>query len=193
MLWCTAVIGVKTTQFKVDMKRFRRSEYEFVDGSHLTDTDLIRIRELYNMLYIDKYSRFNPQFTEAFFRLAYDCKLLHLKLLRKDEHIDAVMGYFVRNGAMTTPLFGYDTTLPQRTGLYPSLSVYLLREALERELTLHASAGVGPFKKLRGGVPIIEYNAVYDRHLPLRRRMPWSVLKVLADQIAIPVFQKYGF
>jgi hypothetical protein len=185
--------SMRTTQFKVDMKRFRRSGYEFADGSDLNDADLERVRELYNMLYIDKYSGFNPQFTEAFFRLTRDCRLLHLKVMRKDERIDGVMGYFVRGGAMTTPVFGYEMSLPRRAGLYPSLSVLLIREALEHGLILHASAGVGPFKKLRGGVPVIEYNAVYDRHLPRRRRMPWSMLKVLSDRIAIPVFQKYGF
>jgi len=104
-----------------------------------------------------------------------------------------VMGYFVRNGVMTQPFFGYDTTLPQKIGLYRLLTMVTLLEGMEHGLMVHASAGVGPFKKLRGGMPVIEYNAVYDRHLPLGRRLPWSVLKVLSDKIAIPVFQKYGF
>ena len=103
------------------------------------------------------------------------------------------MGYFVRNGALTAPLFGYDTRLPQRTALYRMLSVLLIREAAERGVIVHASAGVGPFKKLRGGIPVIEYNAVYHRHLPAHRRRPWSLLKVLSDKLAIPIFQKYGF
>jgi hypothetical protein len=186
-------VSVKTNQFKEDMRHYRKMPYEVVDGSELTDGDLRRVRELYELLYIEKYSHFNPQFTEAFIRLARDCNLLHFKALRRDGRIDAVMGYFMRNGAMTAPLFGYDTRLPQKLALYRLLSVQLLRDALERGLTVHASAGVGPFKKLRGSVPVIEYNAVYSRHLPRSRRMPWSVLKVLADRIAIPVFQKYGF
>jgi hypothetical protein len=186
-------VSVKTNQFKEDMRHYRKMPYEVVDGSELTDGDLRRVRELYEHLYIEKYSHFNPQFTEAFIRLARDCNLLHFKALRRDGRIDAVMGYFVRNGVMTAPLFGYDTRLPQKLALYRLLSVQLLRDALERGLIVHASAGVGPFKKLRGAVPVIEYNAVYDRHLPRRRRMAWSVLKALADRIAIPVFQKYGF
>lgn len=184
---------IKTTQFKEDMRHFRRSKYEVIDASQITDADLPRIKELYDLLYIQKYSHFNPQFTDEFIRLARDCETLHLKALRCDGRIDAVMGYFVRNGALTAPLFGYDTHLPQKTALYRLLTVQLIRDALERGVTVHASAGVGPFKKLRGGFPVIEYNAVYDRHLPALRRRPWSLLKTLSDKIAIPVFQKYGF
>jgi hypothetical protein len=186
-------VSIKTTQFKEDMRHFRRSKYEVIDASEITDADLPRIKELYDLLYIQKYSHFNPQFTEAFIRLARDCETLHLKALRCDGRIDAVMGYFVRNGAMTAPLFGYDTRLPKQAALYRLLSVQLIRDALERGLTVHASAGVGPFKKLRGGIPVIEYNAVFDRHLPASRQRPWSFLKAISDKIAIPVFQKYGF
>jgi len=180
-------------QFKVDMSVFKKSQYEIVDGKALTDAEIDRAVELYNLLYIQKYSHFNPQFTPAFIRLARDCDLLTLRMLRLDGRFDAVMGYFVRNGVMTQPFFGYDTTLPQKIGLYRLLTMVTLLEGMEHGLMVHASAGVGPFKKLRGGMPVIEYNAVYDRHLPLGRRLPWSVLKVLSDKIAIPVFQKYGF
>lgn len=185
--------SIKATQYREDMRHFRRSKYELIDASQITDADLPRLKELYDLLYLEKYSHFNPQFTEAFIRLARDCETLHLKALRCDGRIDAVMGYFIRNGAMTAPLFGYDTRLPKQAALYRLLTVHLIRDALERGLIVHASAGVGPFKKLRGGVPVIEYNAVYDRHLPPSRQHAWSMLKVISDNIAIPIFQKYGF
>jgi hypothetical protein len=186
-------VSIKTSQFKEDMRHVRRSPYQVIDASEIRDSDLPRLRELYEMLYIQKYSPFNPQFTDAFIRLARDCETLHLKALRHDGRIDAVMGYFVRNGALTAPLFGYDTHLPQHAALYRLLSVQLIREAQTRGLIVHASAGVGPFKKLRGGIPVIEYNAVYDQHLPSSRRRPWSLLRTLSDKIAIPIFRKYGF
>ena len=104
-----------------------------------------------------------------------------------------MVGYFVRNGVMTQPFFGYDTRLPQELALYRLLSLKTLLEGEERGLLVHASAGVGPFKRLRGGVATIEYNAVYDRHLPAARRLPWTLLKVLADKVAVPLFRHYGF
>jgi hypothetical protein len=99
----------------------------------------------------------------------------------------------VRNGVMTQPFFGYDTRLPQELGLYRLLSLKTLLEGEERGLLVHASAGVGPFKRLRGGVATIEYNAVYDRHLQAARRLPWTLLKLLADGVAVPLFRRYGF
>jgi hypothetical protein len=118
--------------------------------------------------------------------------LLHLKALRHNGRLDAIMGYFVRNGLMTQPLFGYDANLPQKDGLYRILSLLTIQEGLSRGLRVHASAGVGKFKKLRGGRSAIEYNAVYHGHLPARQQIPWKIMKNISD-LAIPVFQKNDF
>jgi hypothetical protein len=102
------------------------------------------------------------------------------------------MGFFVRNGVMTQPLFGYDTRLPQAEGLYRLLTLITLQEGLQRNLLVHASGGVGKFKKIRGGKSVIEYNAVFARHLPRKRQMPWKLLKKIGE-LAIPYFQKNDF
>jgi hypothetical protein len=179
-------------QFKVDRSLLRRSEYEIVDGKALTDDEIYRVLDLYNRLYLEKYSYYNPQFTKEFIKLARDRELLHLKALRRGDKLDAIMGYYVRNGLMTQPLFGYDTPLPQKEGLYRILSLLTIQEGLSRGLRVHASAGVGKFKKLRGGRPVIEYNAVYATHLPIRRQMPWKIMKRISD-LAIPFFRKNDF
>jgi hypothetical protein len=145
--------------------------------------------ELYKFLYLDKYSPYNPQFSEAFLRLCRDESLLQMKALRLDGQINAVMGIFIRNGALTPPLFGYDTRRPQTESLYRLLSLLTLQEGQRRGLIVHASAGVGKFKKMRGGQGVIEYNAVFDRHLPAARRLPWALVKRIADA-AIPAFRK---
>jgi hypothetical protein len=174
---------------KSDLRIFHSAPYEVVPGCQLSDSDLHRALELYKFLYLDKYSPYNPQFTESFLRLCRDETLLHLLALRLDGQINAILGFFIRNGSMTTPLFGYATQLPQSEGLYRMLSVLLLQEGQQRGLMLHASAGVGKFKKTRGGQPTIEYNAVFGRHLPLSRRLPWVLVKRIADA-AIPAFRK---
>jgi hypothetical protein len=66
-------------------------------------------------------------------------------------------------------------------------------EALDRRLCVHFSAGVGHFKRLRGGVHAIEYNAVYDLHLPEYRSLPWACLQTLLDAMEILIVQRYGF
>jgi hypothetical protein len=181
-----------TRQFKEDQRVLRRHPYEIIYGKDMDDGHFQQAVRLYNMLYIDKYSPYNPQFTPEFFKVARDKNLLHFRALTRNGKMDGIMGFFVRNGLMTQPVFGYDTSMPQETGLYRLLTLVTLQEGARLGLTIHASAGVGPFKKLRGGRSTFEYNAVFDRHLPASRQIPWTVMKWIADQAA-PYFKKNNF
>lgn len=182
----------RTRQYKEDARVLRRHGYEVVDGQSLSDDDLRRAVELYNLLYLEKYSYYNPQFSEHFLRLARDKDTLTLRGLRRDGKLNGIMGYFARNGLMTQPLFGYDTSLPQDEGLYRLLTLVTLQEGLARGLIVHASGGVGRFKKIRGGRSETEYNAVYTKHLPRRRQRPWQVIQWIGD-LMIPYFKKMDF
>jgi hypothetical protein len=182
----------RTRQYREDARVLRNHGYEIVAGRDLTDEDLQRAVHLYNLLYLEKYSYFNPQFTFEFLKLARDEEILHLRALRCGEQIDAVMGFFIREGVMTQPLFGYDTSLPQEKGLYRLLTLVTLQEGLQRNLLVHASGGVGKFKKIRGGKSTIEYNAVFSKHLPLKRQLPWKLIEKIGE-LAIPYFQKNDF
>ncbi len=181
-----------TRQYKEDVRVLRKHGYEIVDGKDLSDDELARSLHLYNMLYLEKYSYYNPQFTFEFMKLARDSEILHLRALRRDGQINAVMGFFIRNGAMTQPLFGYDTSLPQEEGLYRLLTLITLQEGLRRGLLVHASGGVGKFKKVRGGKSVTEYNAVFTKHLPVWRQRPWKLIKAIS-KYAIPYFKKKDF
>lgn len=179
--------------YRLDLKHFQRTAYEVIDGGDLLPSDDARLVELYNALYLAKYSPYNPQFTEAFVRLALAEGLLTIKALRHEGRIDAVLGYFSRRGILTPPLFGYDTGQPKRLGLYRLLSTLTALEALRRGEIVHFSAGVGAFKRARGGVQSTEYNAVYDAHLSRARRRPWAVLQAIMDRAVIPVVRRRGF
>ena len=63
-----------------------------------------------------------------------------------------MLGYVERGGLITAPLFGYDTGLPQSLGLYRMLSALVALEGLRRQKEVHLSAGVGGFKRARGGL-----------------------------------------
>ncbi len=181
-----------TRQYKEDTRVLRKHDYEVVDGKNLGDGELHRALYLYNLLYLEKYSYYNPQFTFEFMKLARDEEILHLRVLKREGKINAVMGFFIRNDVMTQPLFGYDTSLPQEEGLYRLLTLITLQEGLKRNLLVHASGGVGKFKKIRGAKSVIEYNAVYHKHLPMKRRRPWQLIKAIS-KYAIPYFQKMDF
>jgi hypothetical protein len=93
---------------------------------------------------------------------------------------------------MTQPLFGYDTSLPQDAALYRHLTAVTLEDGKKLGLTVHASGGVGHFKMNRGAQRVIEYNAVFTKHLPRHRQTPWKLIKKIGE-MAIPVFERNNF
>jgi len=166
--------------------------YEPVEHERLCESDVPRLLELYNLLYLDKYSLHNPQFTERFLLQALREQTLRLHALRckTSGRIDAVLGCYTRGGIMTTPVFGYDTSLPQKLGLYRMLSAELLRLAAADNCLLHESSGAAEFKRNRGAFADIEYLAVYDRHLPWPRRACWSLLACVLNSVGVPLMKK---
>jgi hypothetical protein len=176
---------------KRDYALLAKNGYRVIPAHEIKESDIPRILQLYHALYLDKYSFHNPQITEAFLRLALQENILQLYVLCKNNQIDAVLGFFTRNGAMTTPLFGYDTSLPQELGLYRMLSAVLLSIAEKNQILLHESSGAAQFKRNRGARGDIEYSVVYDRHLPLYRRWSWSFLEKILTAFGVPLLEKY--
>jgi hypothetical protein len=181
----------KQRMFQSDMKLYRSTPYQIIDSQELTNQEIPRLADLYNALYIDKHSKQNPQLSAKFIELAVRENILTLKVLKKDDRIDAVVGFFDRNGVMTSPLFGYDTSLPKEFGLYRLISTILTLEAKKKGVLLNQSSGAGSFKKLRKGEPHIEYMAVYTKHLPLKRRIPWKVLQKMVNSVGLLFMKHY--
>lgn len=184
----------QSRDFKNDVNFLKRTPYEVVPVEGvLSASEIERIVDLYNLLYLEKYSRHNPQFTHKWVRLMMAEQLMRFTLLVRDGRIDGVYGYFERNGVMAQPFLGYDTTLPRGTGLYRLLSALILLEAKRTGNLCHASSGVGRFKKLRGGIGAEEYNLVYLRHLPPARQRAWALIQWVLDTVAVPIIQKGGY
>lgn len=181
----------KGRDLKRDARLLRRGGYELVGAEALSAADAPRLEALYNALYLDKYSRHNPWFTRHFMEVALNGGLV-VRALRREGRVDGVLGFFERDGMMTTPVFGYDTSLPVRTGLYRMLSAVLVQEATERGVVLHQSAGAASFKRNRHAVGVLEVTRVYDRHLPRRRRMAWEALEQSMRRIAVPLVAARG-
>jgi len=155
-------------------------------------SDFARIETLYAMLYMNKYSRFNPRYREDFFRRWYEKGLLELQGFRdSDGVLQAVVGTFSQEGVLTAPIVGYNTALPQSLGLYRLLMVSVLLLAMQRGWSVNLSAGAAQFKRLRGGQAEIEYSAVLDSHVDIRHRVTLSLLRQLAYRIGIPLMRKF--
>ncbi len=169
-----------------DIKLLKNSEYKVAD---INNNCIRKALELYNQLYLDKYSEYNPQFSEEYIELCHKNNLLNFKLLSKDNKINAVLGYYKRNNIMTTPIFGYDTTLPKNEGLYRMLSAQLVLESEQNGCTINMSSGASKFKIYRGAIPSIEYSALYYSHLPFYRKSGYRLLLFVINKIAIPLIK----
>ncbi|QXG50002.1 hypothetical protein [Pseudomonas viridiflava] len=175
---------------RLDRTLLRRSPYEVVPGSALSDSDFVRVEQLYNLLYLDKYCRLNPQYSARWMQRGQREGWLELRVLRNpDGRIDGALGWFANDATISTPIVGYDTALPQKTGLYRQLTCLCLLEAAERRTILNFSSGAAGFKRLRGGQPQIEYSLIKVAHLPWRRRLIWRLLSVLLHGIGVPLMR----
>ncbi len=180
----------KTRIFKSDLKLLKESEYEILDHSQLCSADIPRMLALYGEVYLEKYSDLNPQPTADFLQNCLNHQLLELRAIRKNGCIDGVVGFYCRNGVMTCPFFGYDTKKPQNLGLYRIMCTVLMKEALSRKMLFHQSSGAAFYKTIRRAQNCIDYTAVYTKHLPLFRHIPWMALRFLMNGIGIHFMDK---
>jgi Acetyltransferase (GNAT) domain len=161
----------KHNHIKQDAKLLASAEFELRRPDQMTAAELPELRALYRQLFIEKHSRLNPDFTLAFFELCLESGFLDLYGLRLQGKLVGVLGLYEQNGWITTPLIGYDTSLPQEKGIYRCLMALLLNQARERKLRLHYSSGASQFKRARGGSASLEYTAVLSQHLPPAKRL----------------------
>jgi hypothetical protein len=166
---------------------FRRSE-----SSEWNPADFQRAEDLYGMLYLQKYSRLNPQYTAALLSAWSKARLLPLVGYRSDSgELVAVVGMFEIDGTLTAPIVGYDTSLPMRSGLYRLLMATVFERAADTHQRINLSAGAAEFKRLRGGTPEMEFSAVFVRHLPMINRRVVSALSTIARRVGEPVMRRY--
>lgn len=158
-----------------DMNRIINKKYTVEVAETLSEAEVARLLELYKNVYVGKYTKYSPLYTEKYLYNALKDKLIRLKLLKKDGKIYGVSGFLQKNGCLLVPFFGYDTSVAQEEGLYRMLSAIIMDEIKERNLLSHQGSGAGQFKKWRGYLTHLEYIGIYDRHLPLFRRLFWSL------------------
>lgn len=167
-----------------DLRLAKRAPHRRSDGA-----DPARAAALYEKLYIDKYSTFNPRFSARLIERAARDGLWELQSWRDPATpgADAVIGTWTHHGVLTTPLLGYDTEQPAEAGLYRLACRGILDRALQNGAIANRSAGAAVFKQSRGAESFLEHSAVFDRHLGPLRRLPWWLVQTALDRVVVPM------
>jgi hypothetical protein len=164
------------------------SELYWTVPANLEPVERQRILQLYQELYLNKYSKLNPQYTDRFIEESAASGLLTYYLLRRksDDKLLAVQAVSRVENQITTPFIGYDMSEPKELGLYRLMNIKLMQIAIEQDLLLNMSSGAGMFKSQRGGIPGPEYHMVFPPRKSIFRRSIWRLLSVLSEKIIIP-------
>jgi len=187
-----AALSARHANLKRDLQQLERTRLHRVHDEGITADDYARIARLYELLYVEKYSRFNPHYTAEFMRQWHQAGLLQFHGFRDASGtLQCVVGLFRQGATFTSPIVGYDTSLPQALGLYRLLTACAYQATMEQQGRLNFSAGAAHFKRLRGGQPAIEYSAVYARHLPRKLRHTIDTLSLATRRVGAPFLSRY--
>ena len=167
-----------------DLAALENTPYEIVGDPVRLAPHANRIAELYRGLYLGKYVRYNPQLNERFFERTIAGGLFRYQGLFRDGRLDGIVHSLVAGSVVGSFLLAHDQTVRRSAGLYRMLIALLIRQAIDRQMRLNLSSGVGAYKELRGARGVDEFDAVYDAHLSGRRRLPWSALRALSNRKA---------
>jgi hypothetical protein len=163
---------------KQDIAALRKlKEHTPIEHHEFLPEDAPRIVRLYEQLYLEKHSQLNPRYTLEFVQSALENRFFEFRGLRHTSgRIDAVFACFRREKIVSTPFVGYDTSRQARADYYRLLVAMLLRRVAEEGSLLNYSSGAGEFKRRRGGEACLEFNALYTKHLHVKRRLAFSLL-----------------
>jgi hypothetical protein len=178
---------------KHDRRILKKQNLSYIDHNGMKDY-LEEALELYKLLYLVKYSQFNPQFTLSYFKDCHTKHWMHFQgYIDAEGKLKAFAGLFILENTITSPLVGYDTNASQQQGLYIHAInlIFQYKYKYKHNLLLNLSSGASNFKRLRGGKPSIEYSCIYTKHLSLKRRLTWTFLQFLSNKIGIPLLEKY--
>ena len=165
------------TDVKADLELAAGQDITIQTDGRPSPADLRRILQLYEAIYLRKYSRTNPAYTEDAVRAAVEAGVLRLEWIRDmSGQIAAFAADHVCGSELTGPMLGHDNTRPQADGLYRIAMALSVRRALAEGLSVNYSAGADAFKRNRGATPVLEYTAVFDDHLPAWRRAGYVLL-----------------
>lgn len=183
--WQTVVAG---KDLKHDLKLLKQPQWQF--KKLFSTSDIKRAKVLYDMLYLQKYSEHNIQFTLSYFIYAVQAGLLAVYGLFYQGQMLATVGMVIIENNMTCPILGYDTQQPQKLALYRRASAFTIDYAKRHDLNFNMSSGAPDFKRNRRAKACIEYSYVYCQHLSKSKQYTWKVFACLTQHFYRAILEK---
>ncbi|AUZ04906.2 hypothetical protein ADP71_12700 [Vitreoscilla sp. C1] len=174
-----------------DRRLQRQTKLTLRQNHEFGAADYATIATLYAQLYLDKYSRLNPEYTATYLQQWHQAGLIYMQGWQDENQVlQGIAGSIHNTQQLTTPIFGFNTDLPHKQGLYRLNNLVASDHAIEHNLQLNLSAGAGRFKQNRGAVPHIEYSAVYAKHLPIAQQQALKMVQAISHYIGKPMLEK---
>lgn len=175
---------------KHDLRLLKQPQWQF--KKLFAEDDIKRAKVLYDLLYLQKYSEHNIQFTLSYFIQAVQMGLISLYGLFHQGQMLATVGMVIIEADMTCPILGYDTQLPQKLALYRRASAFTIDYAKRHDLRFNMSSGAPDFKRNRRAKACIEYSYVYCQHLNKPKQFTWKVFAWLTRYFYRSILEKQG-
>jgi hypothetical protein len=180
-----------TRIFKSDLRLSKSSPYRIVDEENIRLEESSKLLHLHHSLYLDQHSYLNPQLNIEFLQLLLQERLLRFKVLKLDDCIKGVAGYFEQEGVMLSLFFGYEKTDPEHATIYRLLNTSLLLEAQKKGVMYHQGSGAGFYKTIRRAESHLDSMAIYTKHLPSKQKASWALLRNFINTFGPRYMKKY--
>ncbi|MDE1465588.1 hypothetical protein [Spartinivicinus poritis] len=167
----------------------RKYSKNLIDEPKLNENDFSVMEKLYRQLYIDKHNQFNPKYNTQWFEEVYRLKYYTFRVFKEDKDILAFVIFYKTSETIFPLIVGYDRSNENKK-LYEILFGSLLKDSLSSNLELFLSGGASSYKKNRGTETHFEFEAVYYDHLPLHRKLPWKLIKLMYDKFAQRIYSE---
>jgi len=167
-----------------DRRLIQEEKYEIVRYETLTQEEIKRLLQLYGELYLKRHTQYSPHFTAKFLKEAQEKEILQLVGLKKEGTIFGVIGFIEREKTLIAPFCGYEHATEEAGHLYRMLTILAIDEAEKREVLLNDGSGGEAPKHYRGMKSFPEYVALYDRHLPVHRRLIWNLAERIVRRVS---------
>ncbi|QTQ07972.1 GNAT family N-acetyltransferase [Macrococcoides canis] len=173
---------------KKDIKKFNKSGLTLT--MTLENDDFEQLIPLYEQVYLDKYSNFNPHYTAEFFKFMYEHTNLQWFVLKDKERIVSFMAVQEAGNILFPAYFGMDQSIKH---LYFITSGLLYEFAKRNRYAINNSAGAKDYKLARGSRPYLEYHYVYIKHLSPMQQLNYVSFIKCATTIGAPALKRTQF